>query len=536
MHSLSRSLLSLALAACSLPPSLAATIPAGIVLSPRQEMVRNNFAEPNSLDPAIVGGANSANIVLDLFEPLVGLDHHSHPVPGAAESWRQTAPTTWVFKLRKDARWSDGEPVTAQDFVYAWRRLMDPKTGAMLAVSNGAFILNGLAVNQGKLPTTALGVRAIDGSTLEVKTAGPQPLVPMLASMPMLSPVPRAAIEKYGIAWTRPGNLVGNGAYVLKEWQVNSKVIVEKNAKYWDASNVQLAKVTYLAVEVSNADLKLYQSGEEDMMSRLPAGTFGALKAQYPKELHFSHILGLRYHALNNADPLLKDLRVRQALSMVIDRELLASRVTAEGELPRYGLTLVGGEGADEVRYDWADWPMERRVAEARRLLADAGVRPGTRLRFSYDIGDFAKRIAVFTASEWKTKLGLDTDLDSLEYKVLHQKMHDGDFQMGRSGWITGTADITDMLALVQCGNDGNIDKSCNKAADALIAQAADEADPARRRQLLTQAVRLAMADYPLIPLLQYAQSRLVKPWIGGYEDANDMGMYRSKDFYVIKH
>ena len=232
MKSLPRSSFALVLVAAMLAPSFAATFPPGTVLSPRQEMIRNNFAEPNSLDPAIVGGANAGNIVLDLFEPLVALDHHAQPVPGAAESWRQTDPTTWVFNLRKSALWSNGEPVTAQDFVYAWRRLMDPKTGATLAV--------------------------------------------------------------------------GNGAYVLKDWQVNSKVIVEKNAKYWDASNVQLTKVTYLVVEDGNADLKLYQSGEEDMMSRLPAGTFGALKTQYPKELHFSRLLGLRYHALNNNDPLLQ--------------------------------------------------------------------------------------------------------------------------------------------------------------------------------------------------------------------------------------
>ena len=531
-----RSALALVLCAGALASSSAAPLPAGVQLAATQEMVRNNFSEPNSLDPAIVGGANSAAIVLDLFEPLVGLDHRAQPVPGAAESWRQADPTTWVFKLRKGALWSDGQPVTAQDFVYAWRRLMDPKTGAMLAVSNGAFLLNGLAVNAGKLPTSALGVRAIDATTLEVKTTGPLPFVPLLVTNSVLAPVPHAVVEKYGSAWTRPGNLVGNGAYVLKAWQVNSKVVVEKNPKYWDAANVRLTKVTYLSVEDANADLKLYQSGEEDMMARLPAGTFATLKTQFPKEMHFSRMIGLRFHALNNNDPVLKDARVRQAMSMVIDRELLATRVTAEGELPTYGLTLAGSAGVEPVRYDWADWPMARRVAEARKLLAAAGLRPGTRLRFTYDLSDVQKRIAVFTASEWKTKLGLDTDLETVEYKVMYQKMHDGDFQMARAGWVASTSNITDMLSVVQCGNDANVSKSCNKAADALIAQAGAEVDQNKRRQLLTQATRLAMADYPMVPLLQYAQSRLVKPWVGGYEDSNDQGIYRSQDFYILKH
>jgi len=523
------------LAAASLSAA-AAVIPPGTVLAAKQELVRNNGAEPESLDPQLIESTNAFNILIDLFEGLTALDNHARVVPGAAESWKQVEPSTWVFKLRKDARWSDGAPLTAQDFVYGWRRLVDPRNAAPLGSTMGAYVLNGVAITQGKLPTTALGVRAVDAGTLEVKTPGPLPFLPYLLANVQFSPVPRAVVEKYGRDWTRPGNLVGNGAFVLKEWQVNSRVVVEKNPRYWDSANVVLTRSTYLPVEDTNADLKLYQSGEEDMIGRTPPGAYAALKAQYPGELHNGTLIALRFWALNNRDPLLRDVRVRKALSMVIDREILAAKVTADGQLPVYGLVLKGSEGADPVRYEWADWPMDRRVAEARRLLAEAGVKPGTRLKYAYNTSDYHKKLALFTASEWKTKLGLETELEAMEYKVLIHRRASAEYQVARHAWYPGYADITGLLALVECGNDANDNKSCSRAGDDLMRQAAALTDPVRRKALLTQAVRVEMDDYPMIPLLQMSLPRLVKPWVGGYDDANDQDAFRSKDFYILRH
>jgi len=524
----------LALAACSF--AAAAAVPPGTPLAARQEMVRNNGAEPETLDPALVESVVSGNILADLFEGLTATDNHAKVVPGAAQSWQQTDATTWVFKLRKDGKWSNGEPVTAQDFVYGWRRLVDPKNAAPLASAYGAYVLNGVAIAQGKMPVTALGIRAIDATTVEVKTPGPLPFLPVLLSSAQFSPSPQVAIEKFGKDWTKPGNLVSNGAYVLKDWQVNGKVVVEKNPRYWDAASVTLTRTTFLPVDDGNADLKLYQSGEEDMMSRLPPGTYQSLKAQYPKDMHNSLLIAMRLNTLNNTDPLLKDVRVRKALSMVIDREILASKITADGQASIYGLTLKGSEGVEPVRYDWADWPMDKRVAEARKLLAAAGVPPGTRLKLAYNTSEYHKKMALFEAAEWKAKLGLDTDLDSMEFKVLIRKRQSADYQIARHGWIPGYADITGILPLVECGNDANDNKNCNKAADELVRQASAIADPVKRKALLTQAVRMVMEDYPLIPLLQGSAPRLVKPWLGGYDDANDSDSFRSKDFYVLKH
>ena len=513
-----------------------AAVPPGTALAAKQEMVRNNGDEPESLDPALIESDIATNIDVDLFEGLTALDNHSKVVPGVAQSWQQVTPTTWVFKLRKDARWSNGEPVTAQDFVYGWHRLVDPKTASPLGSSLAAFILNGTAITQGRMPVAALGVRAVDAATLEVKTPGVIPFLPMLLTETPFSPAPRATIEKYGSEWIKPGHIVSNGAYVLKAWEVNNKVVVEKNPTYWDAANVSLTRVTYLPVQDDNADLKLYQSGENDMMLRVPPGAYLPLKAQYPKEMHNSLLIADRFYVLNTADPLLKDVRVRKALTMVIDRDILAGKVTADGEVPLYGMAVKGSTGVDPVRYDWADWPMDKRVAEARRLLAAAGVEPGTRLRFAYNNSDFHKKMAIFTASEWKTKLGLDTDIDSMEQKVLMRKSHDGVLQIVRKSWTPGYADITGFLQLVQCGAVENDSRICDKAADDLIHQASAQSDPARRQALMTQATRLEMDDYPQIPLLQMSVPRLVKPWIGGYDDANDQDAFRSKDFYVIKH
>ena len=271
-------------------------------------------------------------------------------------------------------------------------------------------------------------------------------------------------------------------------------------------------------------------------MQALPAGSYGALKAQYPDEMRNDLLLGLRVYSLNNKDPLLKDIRVRKALSMVIDREVLASKITNDGQVPLYGLAIQGLAGARPTRYDWADWPMDKRVAEARRLLAEAGVKPGTRVKFTYNNSDYHKKMAIFAASEWKTKLGLDTEMDSLEFKVLIRKRHDGDFQIARNGWVFNVNDATTLLNLAECDSDFNDDHSCNRAADALIAQAKQLVDPAKRSALLSEAARMMAEDYPMIPLLQYTAPRLVKPWVGGYGSSGGTNRYRSKDFYIVKH
>ncbi|MGI4983990.1 MAG: ABC transporter substrate-binding protein, partial [Janthinobacterium lividum] len=244
----------------------------------------------------------------------------------------------------------------------------------------------------------------------------------------------------------------------------------------------------------------------------------------------------LRYFTFNMKDALLKDVRVRQALSMVIDRDVLAQHVTAGGEIPAYGLIVKGMKGADISNYDWASWPMAKRVATAKQLLAAAGVKPGTQLHIAMNTSDYNKRTSIFLASEWKSKLGLDAQIDSMEFKVLLRQRHTGQFQLARNGWIADYNDASAFLTLVSCGSDQNDSHGCDPKADALMLQASQSNDPALRQKLQTQAAQLAMANYPILPLMQYTATRLVKSYVGGYANDNPLDRFRGKDLYIIKH
>ena len=514
----------------------AATIPAGVVLHDKQELTRNNGSEPETLDPALASGVPANNIIRDLFEGLTAIDGAGNTVPGVAETWKQTNPTTWVFNLRKNAKWSNGDAVTADDFVYGIRRFVDPATASKYSATFGIFLANGKEVVAGKLPPTDVGVKALDKYTLEIKTPYPVSFLPDVMFNLQLGPVHKATAEKFGKAWTKPGNMVSNGAFVLADWQVNSKVVLTKNAKYWDAKNVQLTKFTYLPIEDGNADVKMFESGENDWVYQLPPGTYEKYKNQYPKEIRNTPMLGLRYYSFLNTDPLLKDVRVRKALSMVIDRSILADKVTADGQFPAYGVIVTGTNGADVTAYDWATWPMDKKIAEAKKLLADAGVQPGAKVKFAYNTSDYHKKMAIFAASEWKTKLGIETDMEAMEFKVLIKKRDDGEFQIARNGWIADYNDATTFLTLVQCDSDQNSQKNCNRKAEEFIAQANQSSDQAKRKELLTHAARMIMDDYPMLPLLQYSVPRLVKSYVGGYTSTNSMDRYRAKELYVIKH
>lgn len=516
--------------------TLAATLPAGVQLHAKQELVRNNGSEPETLDPALAEGVPANNVIRDLFEGLTAVDGSGKTVPGVAESWKQTNPQTWVFKLRKNAKWSNGDPVTADDFIYSMRRFVDPATASKYAATYGIFILNGKEVVDGKMAPTELGVKALDKYTLEIKTPYPVGFMPEVVSNLQLGPVHKATIEKFGKEWTKPANMVGNGAFTLADWQVNSKIVLTKSASYWDARNVQLTKFTYLPVEDGNADVKLYESGENDWVYQLPPGTYEKYKTQYPQDIRNTPMLGLRYYSYLNTDPLLKDIRVRKALSMVIDRDILAQKVTADGQVPAYGVIVKGTTGADVTTYDWASWPMDKRVAEAKKLLAAAGVQPGTKIKFAYNTSEYHKKMAIFAASEWKTKLGVELELEAMEFKVLIKKRNDSDYQMARNGWVADYNDATTFLTLVQCDSDQNSHKNCNRKAEALIDQGNQSLDPAKRKTLLTQAAKMIMEDYPMLPLLQYTVPRLVKPYVGGYTATNSMDRYRGKELYVIKH
>ena len=505
-------------------------------LHAKQELIRSNGAEPESLDPAIVETMSAMSVVNDLFEGLTAVNADGKVVPGIAQSWKQGNPTTWVFELRKNAVFSNGEPLTASDFVYSWQRFLDPKTASGYAGTFGMFLVNGAEIVEGKKAPGTLGVKALNAHTLEVKTTLPVPFMPSLVASSQFAPVQKATVEKFGPNWTKPAHLIGNGAYVLREAIVNNKIVLQKNPRYWDSANVNLTQVTFLPIESQNADLLLYRSGETDLTYTLPPGAYAGLRSQYPKEIYNTPLLQISYLPLNRRDPLLKDVRVRKALSMVIDRDVLTQKITAEGQIPLYGLIAKGVVGADVISYDWATWPMAQRVAEAQKLLAQANVKAGTKLKMSYGTSDYAKKSNIFVGSEWKTKLGLVLDMENSEQRVHVKRLRDGDYQIGRYGWTVDYNDATSFLATVQCGSPQNMTQGCSPEADALADQASQQTDPQRRKTLLTQSAALAMEDYPLIPMYQTTAARLVKSYVGGYGNGNPQDKTRSKDLYIHKH
>lgn len=524
------------LLALSASPTWGVSVPAGVQLQVEQTLTRNNGAEPETLDPSLIESVGAANLIRDMFEGLTAIDAQGKIVPGVAEKWRQVDPLTWTFQLRSQAKWQNGDPVSAQDFVFSFRRLVDPKTGSKYARTFGDFFLNGKEVSTGQKPPHELGVRAIDKVTLEIKTSHPVRFLPELVSNPNLSPLHAASIEKLGREWTKPGNLIGNGAYALKSWQVNSKIVLEKTPGYWDSDQVKITRVTYLPVEDGHVDVKLFESGQNDWVNMIPPGSYDSYLKKYPKETRNTPLLALRFFSIQTQAPFFKDVRVRQALSMVLDRDILAQKVTADGQLPAYGLIVKGVEGADRIDYEWANWPMHKKVETAKSLLEQAGVKPGAKFTFSYNTSEYHKKMAIFAASEWKSKLGLSVELEAMEFKVLIKKRHDGQFEMARDGWNADYNDATSFVALVKCDSDQNHSRHCNKDAEQLIQKGLKESDQTKRKAALNEAIRLIMNDYPIIPLLQYSLPRLVKSYVGGYNTENQMDRFRSQDLYIIKH
>lgn len=526
-----------ALACACAEPALAVDIPSNVSLAPVQELTRQVPGEVESLDPAHIESWTGNTIGLDLFEGLTRIDATGKIVPGVAQSWTRTAPDTWVFKLRGDARWSNGQPVTAADFVYAWQRVVDPKTGSKYTVLV-EFVKNGKAIVAGKLPPSSLGVRALDAHTLEVKTEVTAAFFPELAAMATMAPVNQDAVVKGGDGWTRPHKLVSNGAYTLADWQPNNHVVLVKNGDYWNARSVAISRVTYIPIEDDETAMRMYQAGQFDYTYQIPSGIYNLVARQFGGELRTGLQIATYYYSLNNDDPLFKDSRVRQALSMVLDRELLTSKLLQSGEVPMYGLIAKGTKGAAPFVPEWASWPMGKRVEYARNLMKEAGYSEAKPLTFTltYNTNDLHKKVALFAVSEWHTKLGVNVKLENVEYKVLLKERHEGKVQASRDGWFVDFNDAMSYFDLLRCGGIQNDQHYCNPKVDALMGEANRQLDDGKRTALLTQAHELAMRDYPMIPLFQYSADRLVKPYVGGYTLTNYVDQRASQDMYIIKH
>ena len=497
---------------------------------------RGNGSEPQSLDPHKSEGVPSANIQRDLFEGLISEAPNGDLVPGVAESWTISEDGLhYQFKLRRDAKWSNGDKVTAEDFVFSWRRILNPKTGSYYAQTL-APILNAEAIIAGEMPAEKLAVSASDSHTLEVQLATPTPYFLGLLTHSTTYPIHRASLEKYGKKFTRPGKLVSNGAYRLAKWEVQSYILLERNPYYWDNTHTRIDQVYYHPIENQSSELKRYRAGEIDISENIPIVQLAWIRENMGNELHIAPYLGTYYFGFNLTRPPFKDQpKLRQALSMVINREVLTDKILKTGDKPAYSWVPPGVYHYQPVEYAWKAWPFEKRVAYAQQLMQEAGYGPGHPLQVEirYNTSENHKKIALVIAAMWKQHLGVQTKLYNEEWKVfLANRKAMKVTQVFRSGWIADYNDAYSFAELLHSKHGVNDMGYDNPQYDALLAESTRELDADKREAILQQAESTLLNDYAFIPIYHYVSKHLVKPTVGGYVD-NIMDHHYSKHLYL---
>jgi oligopeptide transport system substrate-binding protein len=515
-----------------------ATSPESQSSAGRVVLNRGNGGEPDTLDPHRNEEKSGAEIVRDLFEGLTTETVDAQIIPGTAASWTISDDgLRYTFALRPDARWSNGDSVVAEDFVAGLRRTVDPATASPYAQILFP-IENAEAVVRGALPPAALGVRALDAATLEIRLASPTPYFLDLLSHATTYPLHRASYEAHGQRFARPGNLISNGAYQLTDWVVQSHIAIEKNPYYYDADNVQIDTVIYHATEDVDAELRRYRAGEIDFTFQFPASQYRWIQEHLPGELHTEPYISTYFYAFDLSEPPFDDPRLRQALSMAVDREIITGQVTAAGETPAFNLVPAGVANYAGARYAWASLPADERIAEARRLYAQAGYSEANPLtvEIRYNTSENHRRIAVAVASMWKQQLGVDARLVNEEWKVMLQTRNDlSAWDVMRFGWIGDYNDAYTFLEIFQSTHGQNFPRFSDPAYDGLLAAIAAEADLSRRSELMRQAEERLLDAYPIIPIYFYANKHIVKPYVKGFR-ANIMDHNHSRHLRIERN
>lgn len=518
----------------------AADVPAGVQLADKQTLVRNNGSEVQSLDPHKIEGVPESNVNRDLFEGLLISDVEGHPSPGVAEKWENKDFKVWTFHLRKNAKWSDGTAVTAHDFVYSWQRLADPNTASPYAsYLQYGHIANIDDIIAGKKPATDLGVKALDDHTFEVTLSEPVPYFYKLLVHPSVSPVPKSAVEKFGDKWTQPANIVTNGAYKLKNWVVNERIVLERNPQYWDNDKTVINQVTYLPISSEVTDVNRYRSGEIDMTyNNMPIELFQKLKKEIPNEVRVDPYLCTYYYEINNQKAPFNDVRVRTALKLALDRDIIVNKVKNQGDLPAYSYTPPYTDGAKLVEPEWFKWSQEKRNEEAKKLLAEAGFTADKPLTFDllYNTSDLHKKLAIAVASIWKKNLGANVKLENQEWKTFLDTRHQGTFDVARAGWCADYNEPTSFLNTMLSDSSNNTAHYKSPAFDKLIADTLKVTDDATRSELYAKAEQQLDKDSAIVPVYYYVNARLVKPWVGGYTGKDPLDNIYVKNLYIIKH
>lgn len=498
-----------------------------------------NGAEPETLDPHQGQGVSAGNIVRDLYEGLTSQSPSGAVAGGAAERWEVSADgRVYTFHLRPGARWSSGEAVTADDFVAGLRRSADPAAGARYPEIL-APIENAEDVSAGRLPPDRLGAVAPDAHTVVIRLAQPTPYFLQVLSHPASFPVYRPNLLRYGREFARPGRLVGNGAYTLVEWAVQSRIVLVRNRNYWDDAHTAIDRVEYYPTEDLASELKRYRAGELDLTSAIPMAQAAWVRRTLGAELHLAPYLGTYFYGFNLARaPFAGNANLRRALSMAVDRELIAGKLLQGAALPAYGLLPPGMPGYPPARPDWADWPASRRIAQARALYAQAGYsdQHPLQVELRFNTSEDNRRIALLVAAMWQQRLGVRTQLVNEEWKVfLQNRRLRSATQAFRVSWIGDYADPMAFARILRSSDGRNDEAYDSPAYDALLAAASAQADAPRRAALFAQAEQRLAADTPILPIFHYLSKHLVKPYVDGWSD-NPLDVHYTKDLRLRPH
>jgi oligopeptide transport system substrate-binding protein len=520
---------------------LVATLLASAPVAAQSVFHRGNDSDPETLDPQKTQTVAEAHLLRDLFEGLVVHNAKGEVVPGVAESWTISADgKTYTFKLRATAKWSNGDAVTAADFAYSFQRIMNPATGAKYATILYP-ILNAEPINKSKagVKLDDLGVKAIDATTLAITLERPTAYFLELLTHSTGYAVHPASVEKHGKDFVKVENLVSNGAYKLKENTPNAQIVMTKSPTFHAAASVKIDEVRYYPRADLAAAARQFQAGELQFTTDIPADQIKFLRDKLGKQVSVAPYLGTFYLAVNTAKAPFNDVRVRQALSMAIDREFIAEQVWAGTMLPAYGFVPPGiGNYVDkpfELDFKTAS-PIERED-KAKALLKAAGFGPDKPLKVQirFNMTDNNKATVVAVADQWKA-VGVIADFISTDGKTHFAHLREGgDYDVARAGWIGDYSDPQNFLFLGLADNKGmNYSKYNNPAFDALVKQSDNEADLKKRAGIMFEAEQVWMADQPVIPLLYYTTRNLVSAKLKGFTP-NLRGAFASRWYELEK-
>lgn len=482
-----------------------------------------NGTEVSDLDPHIVTGVPEHHILTALFEGLVSRHPETlDPTPGMAESWEISKDGKhYTFHIRKDAKWSNGDELNANDFVYSWKRLLSPALASEYSYMLH-YLKNAKAYNDGKLKDfSKVGVKATDKYTLKVELENPTPFFLSLLAHYSAFPVHQATVEKFGkidtrgTKWTRPENMVSNGPFVLKKWELNKIVTVEKNPTYWDAKTVKLNGIYFYPIENAQTEERAFRGGELHVTSSVPTEKIKVYHDEDANLLRIDPYLGTYYYRINVKR--IKDKRVRKALALALDRKIIVENITKGGQIPAFNFTppnTAGFTATATLEHD-----QEKAIAEAKKLLAEAGHPNGDGLppvKILYNTSESHQKIAVGIQQMWK-KIGIKVELENQEWKVYLKTQRLLDYDVSRAGWIGDYPDPNTFLDMWVTDGGNNQTGFSNKQYDALLTKAQATVDKTERYKIFQKLEEILNEEMPLVPIYTYTRVYLKSPDLRGW-------------------